>query len=178
MLDERDNRVAEFLELYSTHFPRLQMFVASLMPHTQEDAADVLQETSLVLWRNFHEYASGTNFFGWACKIARLQVLKAFGRRKKGPRAFDAELLDLIAAEAESEYGVQGAVLLMLENCLAKLTEADRTLIWRRYQPGATVQLIAAELGRTANSLSNSLGRIRRSLLECVDRNLAIEVRE
>jgi RNA polymerase sigma-70 factor (ECF subfamily) len=65
-----------------------------------------------------------------------------------------------------------------LENCLGKLAEGDRTLIRQRYQPNTTVQQLASDIGRSANSVSKSLGRIRRVLLECIDRTLALEGRE
>ena len=67
----RPDPTGEFLELYSHNYPRLQFYLTSLMPMA-DDAADVLQETSLVLWKRFDTYETGTNFFAWACKIARL----------------------------------------------------------------------------------------------------------
>jgi RNA polymerase sigma-70 factor (ECF subfamily) len=175
--EDRDDRVAEFLELYSSHYPRLQFYVTALLP-TANDASDVLQETSMVLWRKFDTFELGTNFFAWACKIARFQVMKYRERQGRSARLFDTNLLETLAVEACDENVVRGVPLQALENCLAKLSEIDRSLIRRRYQPGATVQQLAADIGRTANSLSKSLGRIRRTLLECIDRTLAHEGRE
>ena len=60
-VESRDDRVAEFLELYSTNYPRLQFFVTALLP-TGNDASDVLQETSMVLWRKFDTFELGTQF--------------------------------------------------------------------------------------------------------------------
>ncbi len=176
-IEDRDDRVAEFLELYSSHYPRLQFYVTALLP-TANDASDVLQETSMVLWRKFDSFELGTNFFAWACKIARFQVMKHRERQGRSARLFDTSLLEKLAAEACDERVVRGVPLQALENCLGKLSEIDRSLIRRRYQPGTTVQQLAADVGRTANSLSKSLGRIRRVLLECIDRTLAHEGRE
>jgi RNA polymerase sigma-70 factor, ECF subfamily len=175
--EDRDDRVAEFLELYSSHFPRLQFYVTALLP-TANDASDVLQETSMVLWRKFDTFELGTNFFAWACKIARLQVMKYHERQGRSARFFNTTLLEKLAAEACDERVVGGVPLQALESCLGKLSEIDRSLIRRRYQPGTTVQQLAADVGRTANSLSKSLGRIRRVLLECIDRTLAHEGRD
>ncbi len=175
--DARDDRVAEFLELYSSHYPRLQFYVTALLP-TANDASDVLQETSMVLWRKFDTFELGTNFFAWACKIARFQVMKCRERQGRSARLFDTTLLEKLADEACDERFVRGVPLVALENCLGKLSESDRSLIRRRYQPNASVQQLASDVGRTANSLSKSLGRIRRVLLECLDRTLALEARE
>jgi len=175
--DERDDRVAEFLELYSSHYPRLQFYVTALLP-SANDASDVLQETSMVLWRKFDTFELGSNFFAWACKIARFQVMKYRERQGRSARLFDTTLLEKLADEACDERLVHDVPLAALENCLGKLSESDRSLIRRRYQPDATVQQLAADIGRTANSVSKSLGRIRRMLLECIDRTLALEGRE
>jgi RNA polymerase sigma-70 factor, ECF subfamily len=175
--EDREDRVAEFLELYSSHYPRLQFYVTALLP-TANDASDVLQETSLVLWRKFDSFEIGTNFFAWACKIARFQVMKYRERQGRSARLFDTSLLEKLAVEACDERMVRGVPLQALENCLGKLAEGDRTLIRRRYQPNTTVQQLASDIGRSANSVSKSLGRIRRVLLECIDRTLALEGRE
>jgi RNA polymerase sigma-70 factor, ECF subfamily len=175
--DDREDRVAEFLELYSSHYPRLQFYVTALLP-TANDASDVLQETSMVLWRKFDSFEIGTNFFAWACKIARFQVMKYRERQGRSARLFDTSLLEKLAVEACDERLVRGVPLQALENCLGKLAEGDRTLIRQRYQPNTTVQQLASDIGRSANSVSKSLGRIRRVLLECIDRTLALEGRE
>ena len=56
-----------------------------------------------------------------------------------------------------------------------KLQQEDRDLIQRRSQPGHSGTEIAEVLGRPANSVYQSLGRIRRTLLECVQRRLSAE---
>jgi RNA polymerase sigma-70 factor (ECF subfamily) len=178
--DAHDERVAEFLELYTTNYPRLQFYVTALLP-LRNDASDVLQDTSMILWRKFDNFELGTNFFAWACKIARLEVMKYRERNVHSARVFDAQLIEKLVVEAAdaADADVVGNVSRQaLENCLGKLSENDRLLIQRRYQPGSSVRQLAAEVGRTANSLSKSLGRIRRALVECVDRTLTREARE
>lgn len=168
---------AEFLELYSHNYPRLQYYLMALLP-TADDAADVLQETSLVLWRKFDTYETGTNFFAWACRIARLQALKHRQRRGKAARVFDDDVLEILAAEAADDRWAPGNLLHDLRYCLERLSIRDQQLIKKRYEPGVTVARLAEEIGRTANSLSKSLGRIRRSLLECIQRKQAAAGRE
>jgi RNA polymerase sigma-70 factor, ECF subfamily len=176
-VENQEDRVAEFLELYSSNYPRLQFYVTALLP-TANDSSDVLQEISMVMWRKFDSFELGTNFFAWACKIARFQVMKYRERQERSARLFDTNLLEKLAVDATDEGVIVSVPLQALENCLGKLSEIDRSLIRRRYQPGTTVRQLAADIGRTANSLSKSLGRIRRSLLECIDRTLAREARE
>jgi RNA polymerase sigma-70 factor (ECF subfamily) len=169
---DRSDPTAEFLELYSHNYPRLQYYLMALLP-IADDAADVLQETSLVLWKKFDTYETGTNFFAWACKIARLQALKLRERRGKSAGIFGDELLETLAEEAAEERFAPGNLLRDLGQCLERLSHRDQQLIQKRYEPGISVAGLAAEIGRTANSLSKSLGRIRRSLLECIERKQA-----
>jgi RNA polymerase sigma-70 factor (ECF subfamily) len=171
-----DDRATEFVALYSSHYARLQFYIMALLP-TANEASDVLQETSLVLWRKFGTFQPGTNFFAWACKIARFQVLKHRERQGRSARLFDVGLFEKLADEARDESMVPAIPLQALEECLGRLTEGDRSLIRRRYEPEMTVQRLAHDIGRTANSLSKSLGRIRRALLECIDRAASREGR-
>src|SRR5437773_1082679 len=62
-----------------------------------------------------------------------------------------------------------------LAGCIEKLTPQDRDLLTRRFTQGASVQAIAAQFGRSADTVYKSLARIRRALFECVTRRLATE---
>ena len=64
-------KVTQFVELYTQHYTQLRYYLMSLIP-SPSDAADVIQETSLVLWEKFDFFEVGTNFYAWSCKIARL----------------------------------------------------------------------------------------------------------
>jgi RNA polymerase sigma-70 factor (ECF subfamily) len=46
-----------------------------------------------------------------------------------------------------------------------------------RYAPGETGKNLAEQIGRPSNSVYQSLGRIRRTLMECIQRRLAAEAR-
>ncbi len=166
------DRTTQFVELYSEHYPRLQYYLMALLP-TSSDAADVLQETSLVLWSKFDTFELGTNFFAWACKIARLQTLKHYERNRRSAALFDSSALELLSADAMDAAGSEAGSLETLESCLERLSESDRKVIRSRYEPGATVKQMAADIGVTANLLSKSLGRIRRALLACMEKAIA-----
>lgn len=167
-------RMTEFLDLYSRHYSRLQFYVMALLP-AANDAADVLQETSLVLWRKFGTFQSGTNFFAWACKIARLQVMKYRERQGRSAQLFELNVLEQLADQAFRAASDSSLPLQALDDCIGKLSDGDRTLIRKRYQPGISVNDLANESGRSANALSQSLGRIRRALLACIERAILSE---
>ena len=62
-----------------------------------------------------------------------------------------------------------------LHACMERLSESDRRLLEMRYWEPKTVVEIAAELGRTPQSVCNSLNRIRAQLMDCVERTLSAE---
>lgn len=167
-------RMSEFVELYSRFYPRLQYYLMALLP-SANDAADVLQESSLVLWRKFASYESGTNFYAWACKIARLQALKFRNRVGRSAKLLDDAILEKLSEEAMGDEIDPAASLEALAYCLERLSERNRSLIRRRYQPNISVRELAAEVGCSANALSKLLGKIRRLLMDCVERKLSSE---
>ena len=166
------DRVAEFVSLYSRYYPRLQFFLMAMLP-SANDAEEVLQEVSLVLWKKFGAYQAGTNFYAWACKIARLQVLKYRERVGRSARILDDAILDKLYEDAVDGGSDPTLSLEALAYCLERLSERNRAIIRRRYQPNVSVADLAIELGRSANSLSKLLGKIRRALLDCIQRKLA-----
>jgi DNA-directed RNA polymerase specialized sigma24 family protein len=101
--------------------------------------------------------------------------MKHYQRSSRSVKLFDASTLEILADEV-MEHAERPAVRLeVLDSCLEGLTEADRMLLRRRYEPDAKVNLIASELGVTANFLSKSFGRIRLSLLACIQGKLSQE---
>lgn len=168
------SRTEEFMRLFTLHQRYVYYFIRTLVPRPEE-AEEVLQRTNLVLWEKFEQFESGTNFRAWACKIARYEVFNHRAMRPFGEVLFSDALIGDLAAEALDDAELLEARVRALEQCRARLAPADRDLIDRRYQPGATSQTVAQQVGRPVRSVYKSLCRIRRLLLECTSRRLAQE---
>ena len=80
-----------------------------------------------------------------------------------------------IAVDAPDQVPV---TLEALDACKSQLNELDRDLIDRRYQPGATVASVAADVGRSVAAVYKAVVRIRRSLHECIERAVRREQHE
>jgi len=76
---------------------RLYAYILMLLPN-HDNAADVLQETNLVLWRKADEFVDGTEFGAWACRIAHFQVLAWLRDAQRDRHVFDPELLGSLPA--------------------------------------------------------------------------------
>src|SRR4051794_3348950 len=114
---EPASRVDEFVRLLGQHQRRIYLYVASLVPRPG-DAEEVLQETNLVLWREFGQFQSGTNFAAWACKVAFHQVLAWRKKRQRDRLEFSDEFLAAVAREAEAADEVLESRSRALAGCI------------------------------------------------------------
>ena len=168
--------VEAFMRLFGEHRRRLYQYVLALLPNLQ-DAEDVLQETNIICWRKFGEFQPSTNFLAWASRIAHFEVLKrrrAWAREGTAVVPLDDAVLEQLAHEAAEDAGELAGVREALQRCLGKLAPADRELIVRRYAAGEQGKHLAEQMGRPANSVYKSIGRIRLALLDCVTRTLRL----
>ena len=148
-------------------------YILTLLPWS-DVASDVLQQTNLTLWRDARpSFSRAPIFRAWAYRVAYFQVL---AQRKKATRdhlRFDDTLLKGLAERAADEPFSADDEAEGLRECLKKLPEGERELIRRRYDAGATVKTIAAELSQSASAIAVRLHRIRRALLDCVRQEMS-----
>lgn len=163
-----------FIKLFAEHQRAVYALIRSFCLRPQ-DADDIFQETFLVAWRKRDEFQPGSNFFAWAASIARFEALAHARREGRRSLLFDESLLEALADHAVAQEGEAGARLHALRRCLETLSASHRELIERRYATGASVKAIAAQIGRSANSVSVTLHAVRQKLLDCIERRIAAE---
>jgi RNA polymerase sigma-70 factor (ECF subfamily) len=166
----------DFLSRVSRAQRSLYAFILTLV-RQPVDAEDVLQETNVVLWQKANEFDATREFMPWALRIAQLQALAHLKRRQRLPMTFDEPLLSILADEAMAETAELDPRRHALTGCLQKLPDHQRQLIATRYEPGGSVNELARRVGKTPKAVSEMLRRIRRSLLECIERTVAREAR-
>ncbi len=170
------NRMDEFVRLFSLHQRKLYLFIGSLLPDGR-DVEDVFQETSLVLWREFHTFQSGTNFSAWAAQVALNQTLAHRKRKTRNRIVFSNEFLSAVARDITLHGDDLDRRTAALAGCVTKLPSHHQELIRARYASGEAIEQIAVHLNRSTESVYRMLSRIRQSLHECVTRTLASETR-
>src|SRR5262245_32787674 len=142
------------------------------------DADDLFQQTTLILWKKFDEFDRQRNFFAWACGVARLEAAN-FLRGRGRQRLYFSDDLNLLLVEAQAE--MTNAELEdrrdALARCVEKLRQRDRELLAECYRDSSDIHAAADRRGRSPQSVYNSLRRIRRALFECIARTLAQESR-
>ena len=83
----------------------------------------------------------------------------------------------LATDECGMDRDEEESYMLALRECMDKLVPVDRQLIDLPYVEELGAQQIAERMGRSRQSVCNSLSRIRRQLFECVARKLGQEER-
>lgn len=172
MLSEHDQE--RFLRLWGAVQPAVAGYIASVVRDSAA-AKDVLQETSLVLFRKFAEYDQQRPFLAWALGVAKFQVL---GHRRDAARdllRFDAGLLDQFtdqwAASAPASYDAAA----MLETCLGRLTGRARQIVQWRYFEDLTAEEIARRSANSGAAIRVLLQRIRTQLRACIEKQMLLE---
>lgn len=127
----------------------------------------------MVMLSKWTQFEPGTNFLAWCRAIARLEVFRFRRSRHHRVLLLGDDVVGLLADQMDQQPDDQERRREALTECLSKLRIQDQEIIRRRYAMGATGDEVAQQLGRPANSVYQSLGRIRRVLLECIRRQMA-----
>lgn len=161
----------EFVRTFTQSQRALYLFILPLV-QTTADAEEVLQETNVVILSKWAQFEPGTNFLAWGRAIARLEVFRFRRSRHHRMHLLGDDVVQLLADRLEEQPVDFEQRRDALAECISKLREQDQELIRRRYATGSTGDDVAQQLGRPANSVYQSLGRVRRVLLECIRRRM------
>lgn len=167
-----------FLRLFLQNERRIYAYILTLLPN-RADAADVLQDASLVMWDKFDAAAPPDNFAAWGCRIAYFKVLEFRKKSQRSRVQFSQAMLERVA-----ETAAEQAEALQLDErrealtgCIEKLPPKDRDLLTRRFEQGASTESTAQAVNRSVDAIYKALAKIRQTLFDCVTRALAQEGR-
>ncbi|MCG8584998.1 MAG: sigma-70 family RNA polymerase sigma factor [Pirellulales bacterium] len=166
-----DDRNALFRELITRHQRQLYGYLYALV-HNHADAEDLLQQTSVVLWRKFDQFDPDTKFINWATRSAYFEACNFLRTRRKSV-SFSDELLEAFAENFDSARDDSDEYHEALEGCVEEMPDGDRWMIDQAYGEDLSAGEIAKLLGRSRQSVSNSLRRIRQALLACIRRTMS-----
>jgi RNA polymerase sigma-70 factor (ECF subfamily) len=164
----------EFLRAFTTHEPAVRAYVRRLVP-SRADADDILQDVSIVLWEKFEQFRPDGDFKAWAFGIARLKVLSWLRDKGRDRLVLDNDVVALIAEESLRDEPRLQRQRTALESCFEKIPPAERDLLSRAYRRDTKIQDVAQTSGRSVGGFYQWLHRMRKLLLECIDRELAEE---
>ena len=170
----RDDR---FLRLLMSNQDKIYAFILSLV-HNSNDAEDIMQDTTTVMWRKYDTFKEGTSFIAWGTSIARFLVLKFFEKNRHSKLSFSPALEKELALIATQKIMSEGEdVLGILKECLRKLDPRNYELIKMRYVEKISTKKIADERGIALHKMYRLMGKIHEILRRCVRQSLSIQGR-
>ncbi|MGQ9505371.1 MAG: sigma-70 family RNA polymerase sigma factor [Thermogutta sp.] len=161
-----------FLEQFTANHERIFGYIFSLV-HNEQDARDIFQKVSLLLWQKFEMFDQEADFFAWACGVAYNEVRNYFRTSSRNRLCFNQELLDTLATERVDDDEESDIRLEVLRDCLAQLPQHERDLLMEVYAEGHAIREVAERRGKATQTLYNRLNLIRRKLFNEVQQALA-----
>lgn len=150
---------------------KLLAYIWSIV-HDAHLVEDVFQEVSLLAIGKKSELRDEKALSCWLRKSARLLSLTAVRGKVRRPVLLGEDVLDqLDAAWAEVDAQPAAESLDLLHRCLAKLSERSRQFVALRYLEHLSGAQVAQKLGTTVHSVYVALGRIHRSLRDCIEKH-------
>ena len=160
--------------LLTQHQEPLFRYIFSLVPR-EADARDILQETSLALYRKFDQYDATRPFLPWAYRFAYLQVQKHREKSARSPLLFSEDVIDLLASERTHIEPQLDERLRLLDACLQKLSAQDQELVTSRYAMRQSAEEMMSRFALSRRTLFRNLELLRQRLHECVSQQLHSE---
>ncbi len=164
----------QFVSLLITSQNRVFRFLMTLVPR-REDAEDLLQQTSVTLWKNREKYdPEAGDFTSWACAIAHNHVRNF--RRKETTRR---NLLNLEIERALIETRANNTSLMdewhhALTICIDKLTPRQQSIVRECYGGENSIKDSASSRNLTPNALYKTVRKIRLLLHDCIRRTATV----
>lgn len=164
----------QFAEQFLLSQRRVYAYIVSMLPN-RTDAEEVFQQTSLILWRKWAEFDAEREFDRWACGIAHNEIRNYIRRADRGCISLTEAMLDTLGESLLANKPRPDNRIDALEKCLEELSASHQELVERCYRRDEKPIELAKQLGLAPATLYMKLHRIRRALVECVERRRAAE---
>ena len=174
MEKEHIDRHELFVREFARYEQNLRRYVYALLGN-KSDTEDVMQDTSVALWRKFAQYDTDKPFINWACRFAYYEVMAHRKKQARQHQFFSEAVMEALAREQISNQDHLEAQQVALEGCVAKLSADDRRILEFRYTSGSTIAELSEKTGQSAKKLYHALDRIRRQLNLCVNKHMQVE---
>ena len=136
------------------------------------DAEDVLQATNIKLWEKEAEWDRSRDFLPWALGVAHYTVLSHFRDRQRDRLIFEEDVMQAMEIHLRNAAERTPELVLALRHCLGGMAEEPRKILRAHYVGGWSLDEISRTCGRSVSGVKSLLLRLRRSLAECVNREL------
>lgn len=143
------------------------VFASTRNYHATEE---ILQSIAIVVAQKATTYDTAQPSFPWFMGIARNKIFQWYSanKRKSGTISFDV-LDDCIGHMEPFESEMLSTRQHALAHCMQRLPERQRQVVELRYLNNCDCSQVAAQIGRSVQSVYSLLKRLKRELRKCID---------
>jgi RNA polymerase sigma-70 factor, ECF subfamily len=171
----KKNIQQEFLKHFLAHQEDLRAFICAMI-RDRHTCDDILQDVAMILWEKFDQYDAARSFGAWARGIAANRVLQTYAKVKRDPAPLSPEVIQaVLEAFDASEPDRSRPESEALKKCMEILPEKSKLLVELRYQRSLKLKDMAEHLKTSLDAVHKALSRIRSSLRDCVEQQMALE---
>lgn len=142
------------------------------------DARDLLQSTNLTAWEKREMFEPGTSAVAWMRSIGLNHYRNETRKRQSHPTVplLDTDLEHMVEARHDEREREDGRKRKLLQVCLGKLPERQRSVVERFYLDGISLEDLGRESDRKPNAMAQLLYRARQNLIDCVGQESHMEL--
>ncbi|MFO7602840.1 MAG: sigma-70 family RNA polymerase sigma factor [Gammaproteobacteria bacterium] len=158
---------AAMQRFFQRHQASVYAFALRRLDNTA-DAADVLNDAMLQVWRGADRYAGNAKVRTWLLGIVNHKILDIYRRRQRTTHdALDENLEDEQAAHVDADI-VLAQDAAMLKHCMAKLSDSHRQVVHLAFYEDMAYPAIAETLGCPAGTVKTRMLHAKKNLKRCL----------
>ena len=146
--------------------------ICSVYSKNSEDTKDLLQEVLIQIWKSMPSFESKSSIETWVYRITLNTCLRFRSNHiKKQERFVFMENMNNFNIQTKVEDKEQKEKLTQLKNCISTLNTADKAII-TLYLETLPYKEISNITGLTENNIAVKIKRIKKKLLNCINKTL------
>lgn len=175
VLKGNTNAFAFLVEKYKT----LVFSLSVKMIKNKEEAEEVAQDTFIKAYKNLAKFEGNSKFSTWLYKIAYRNCLDAI--KKNSVRYNFIAINEITINQIEATEAILDTIekkerSILISNCLEKLPEEERTILWLFYFKELSLKEIIEITTLSESNVKVKLHRARKQLLAIVKKDVEPEI--
>ncbi|QNM87014.1 sigma-70 family RNA polymerase sigma factor [Polaribacter pectinis] len=160
-------------------YKNLVYSLAYKMTKNREEAEEVSQDTFIKAYKNLKNFKGDSKFSTWLYKITYHACLDNIKKNKKNQNTFEINEITFNQIKSVDDI-LQGIErkerAKIMDACLLKLQEDERSLIWMFYYDELSLKEIMEVTQLSEANIKVKLHRARKKLLAIVEENVSPEI--
>ena len=156
--------------LMDTYQSRLYWHIRRLIVD-HDNAQDVLQETFIKVYQNFHQFKQNSQLYTWLYRIATNEALQALNKMKRMMKSDDdaeTHLTNLVADNAGAEGN---EIQLLLQQAIQTLPEKQKLVFTMRYYDDLPYEEISKIVDMSVGTLKTNYHYAKQKIEDYIKEN-------